>query len=331
MTQSTPPKPSPANPPASPDVTMQTLSTGQSRNALDRLPFDPAWIAIGVAGVVLIGASLSVMRGDAPDATVVAETRQGTPAVGCLWGGVATPDPPPTPAAPPPEITELRTRLEAAEAEARAAAERLASVQQSLARSAAAAEVQAREAAQRLAAMQQSLAQSEAGAQALAQRIAPLAERVEAAEASTARLVLVETLRSRLDAGQSLGPVLSRLPGEAPPALARFADTAPPTEPALRLAFEEVVRTARARVAETQPRGIGSLFTIRRGDEVIWGDANEAMLERARRALTAGDLSGALGHLGELPDSHRAPMAEWIGQAQSLVAARAVLRDLAGG
>lgn len=309
MTQSTPPT---ANPPSSPDVTMQTLATGHSPKSVDRLPFDPAWIAIGVAGVVLVGASFSVMRGDAPHATLGAETRQeipaspAEPATPAPMSAAPAPVAPPQPAAPAPELTELRARLDAAEAQARQAAERLTT-------------------------MQRSLAQSEAEAQALAQRIAPLTERVEAAEASTARLVLIETLRSRLDAGQSLGPVLSRLPGQAPAALARFAETAPPTEPALRLSFEEAVRAARAQVAEAQPRGIGSLFTIRRGEDVIWGDVNEATLERARRALTAGDLSGAVTHLGNLPETHRTPMADWIAQAQALVAARAALRDLAGG
>lgn len=321
MTQSTPPK---ANPPSTPDVTMQTSATDHSQNGPDRLPFDPAWIAIGVAGVVLIGASLSVMRGDAPPATPAAQTRQdiaATPAQAPVAtpAAVATPATPvASPAATPvvspvvspggrtPEITELRTRLDAAEA-------------------------QAGQSAERLAAMQLSLAQREAEAQALAARIAPLADRLQAAEAGTARLVLMDTLRARLDAGQALGALLSRLPGSTPPALARFAEAAPPTEPSLRLSFEDAVRTARAQVAEAQPRGIGSLFTIRRGEDVIWGDANETTLERARRALTAGDLAGAVTHLGSLPDTHRTPMADWIAQAQALVAARVALRDLAGG
>lgn len=320
MTQST--KPSPANPPSSPDVTMQTLATGHDHPPSGGLPFDPAWLAIGVAAIVLVGASFSVMRGgDAPAPATqprqeapAAPAERATPASPAPVAPAPAPAPAPTPAAPAPapaaapsaDLSDLRARLDAAEA-------------------------QSREAAERLAAMQNSLTRSEAEAQALAARIAPLAERLEAAEANTTRLVLVETLRSRLASGQPLGPVLARLPGEAPPALARFAETAPPTEPALRLSFEESVRAARAQVAEGQPRGIGSLFTIRRGEDVIWGDANEATLERARRALTAGDLAGAVRHLGQLPDSHRAPMQGWIAQAEALVAARAALRDLAGG
>ncbi|MBB3900482.1 COG4223 family protein [Roseococcus suduntuyensis] len=306
---------------------MQTLATGHDHPPSGGLPFDPAWIAIGVAAVVLVGASFSVMRGaDAPAPATqprqeapAAPAERATPATPAPVSAAPAPAPAPTPAAPAPtpaapapaaapaaDLSDLRARLDAAE-------------------------TQAREAAERLAAMQNSLTRSEAEAQALAARIAPLAERLDAAEAGTARLVLIETLRSRLAAGQPLGPVLSRLPGEAPPALARFAETAPPTEPALRLSFEESVRAARAQVAEGQPRGIGSLFTIRRGEDVIWGDANESILERARRALTAGDLAGAVQHLGQLPDSHRTPMQGWIAQAEALVAARAALRDLAGG
>jgi hypothetical protein len=317
MTQST--KPSPANPPSSPDVTMQTLATGHDHPTKGGLPFDPAWLAIGVAAVVLVGASFSVMRGgDAPatqprQEAPAAPAERATPAMPAPVSAAPAPAPAPAPqpapapaAAPAADLSDLRARLDAAE-------------------------TQARQAAERLAAMQNSLTRSEAEAQALAARIAPLAERLEAAEANTARLVLVETLRARLASGQPLGPVLARLPGEAPPALARFAEAAPPTEPALRLSFEESVRAARAQVAEGQPRGIGSLFTIRRGEDVIWGDANEAILERARRALTAGDLAGAAQHLNQLPDSHRTPMQDWIAQAEALVAARAALRDLAGG
>ncbi len=74
----------------------------------------------------------------------------------------------------------------------------------------------------------------------------------------------------------------------------------PPTEAALRLSFEEHARAARA-ASEPQPAGSGGvldsavarlsgLVTVRRGEEVVWGDAAAAELERARRALEAGDL-----------------------------------------
>ena len=123
----------------------------------------------------------------------------------------------------------------------------------------------------------------------------------------------------------------SSLDESPPPALARFATTAPPTEPALRLGFEDALRQARAAAQEgTLPR-LNSLLTIRRGEDVVWGDATEANVERARRALEAGDVEGALGHLGRLPESLRQGMRAWLEEAQALAQARFALRALAGG
>lgn len=340
MTQTSAPKDT-QNPASSPDVTMQTLGTGHADghpahgNALDRFPLDPAWIAIAVAGVVLVGATLSVMRDDEAPQESAATTTQVEQVV------VATPAVPATPAAPEPlaeplpePLMELRARLEAAEAEAVAAAQRLVALQQSIATREAEVQAQSATVTQELTTLRETVAAREAQAQALAERIAPLeavASRLEATEARTERLIAIDALRAALDAGQPLGPVLVRLGPNPPAALARYAGIAPPTEPGLRLSFEETVRAARARVAETQPRGLGSLFTIRRGEEVIWGDENESTLERARRALTAGDLPGAMAHLANLPEGHREAMADWMAEAQALVAARAALRDLAGG
>jgi len=335
MTQTSAPKDT-QNPASSPDVTIQTLATGQADghpaqpSALDRFPLDPAWIAIAVAGVVLVGASLTMMRGeDTPHETL------GTTTQAELVAPVATPatpEPVVDPIAEP--IAELRARLEAAEAEAMAAAQRLVALQQSIATREAQVQAQSATVTEELNALRETVAAREAQAQALAERIAPLeavASRLEATEARTARIVALDALRAALDAGQPLGPLLEPLGPNPPPALARYSDTSPPTEPGLRLSFEEAVRAARAQVAETQPRGLGSLFTIRRGEDVIWGDENEATLERARRALTAGDLRGTVTHLTSLPEGHREAMSGWMAEAQALIAARAALRELAGG
>ena len=66
-----------------------------------------------------------------------------------------------------------------------------------------------------------------------------------------------------------------------PEALARFAGAAPPTEAALRLGFEDAARAGRA--ASEPPAGTGVLdsavsrlsgmITVRRGEEILWGDA----------------------------------------------------------
>ena len=188
--------------------------------------------------------------------------------------------------------------------------------------------------------------QLQAAQQDLSARIEALerAEReIAAMEGRMARLASLDQLRAALAAGQPLGPALARLP-DPDPALARFATTPPPTEPALRLSFEDAAAQARA-VAEPAQRQDGSrpgvvdsalsrlsgLVTIRRGETVVWGDVAEAEIERARRALEAGDLDAALAQLDKLPPAARAAMQGWTGQARALLAARAALRRLAAG
>lgn len=154
---------------------------------------------------------------------------------------------------------------------------------------------------------------------ALAHRAA-LATRLQAAEAALA-------------AGEKLGSI----PG-APPALTRFADTAPPTEAALRLEFPAFARRA---AASSQPDSggkgflngvwarISSAVTIRKGDQVIVGDPAAGVLARARRALDAGDLAGAVAALTTLTGGPAAAMAPWLDQAKALLAARAALAQMA--
>jgi hypothetical protein len=200
---------------------------------------------------------------------------------------------------------------------------------------------------QRLATLEQGMQQRLAALDAqLGQRIAALEQaqqRLAAIEGRTARLAAVDTLRASLVAGQPLGEALGRI-GQAPPALARFAAVPPPTEASLRLSFEDAAGAARAASdAAMQPDGsragvvdsalsrLGGLVTIRRGDQVVWGDAAEAEIERARRALEAGDVEMSLQHLDKLPPPARAAMQPWADQARALLAARAALRQLAAG
>ena len=88
-----------------------------------------------------------------------------------------------------------------------------------------------------------------AGQNDLARRLEADEVRLAAIERSTSqipalvdragRLARVQAIRLALDSGQKLGEI----PG-APAPLARFADTAPPTEPGLRLAFPRAAREA---------------------------------------------------------------------------------------
>jgi hypothetical protein len=235
-------------------------------------------------------------------------------------------------------------RLRAAE---QAAGQRVSAVEQQLGQRIAASETQA---AQRAAALEAQLGQRVAAAEtALGDRLAAVErtqQRLVALEGRTARLAAVDGLQRALSAGQPLGPSLARVE-DPPQALARFAQTAPPTEASLRLSFEDAARAARAASdaaasLSPQPDGqrpgvmdsalarLSGLVTVRRGEQVVWGDAAEAELERARRALDAGDLEGSLGYIGKLPPAARAAMDGWTEQARALVAARNALRQIAG-
>ncbi len=181
----------------------------------------------------------------------------------------------------------------------------------------------------------------DAGAQASQQvsaAAAQLGAQVDAKVGSvteTARqLSRLQAAGAALAAGQKLGEI----PG-APPALARFATEAPPTEYQLRLAFPAA---AQAAAAASQPEGIEDKpfldrvwgraqrsVSVRQGDRMVLGDAAGGILARAKQALDGGDLPAALTALDGLSVPSKAAMAGWIGQARALVEARAALAQLA--
>ncbi|WP_270939358.1 mitofilin family membrane protein, partial [Falsiroseomonas oryzae] len=148
----------------------------------------------------------------------------------------------------------------------------------------------------------------------------------------------LDAVRAALEGGRPLGPALAGLQNP-PEALARFANAAPPTEAALRLSFEEAVRNARGSsepaagsgVMDSAVTRLSGLLTVRRGEEMVLGDAAAIELERARRALEAGDLEGAVRILSRLSPAAREAMRGWIAQAEALVAARAAIRQMAAG
>jgi len=180
-------------------------------------------------------------------------------------------------------------------------------------------------------------AESALGARMLALEAAQA--RIAGLEARTNGVQAIGALRARLDAGQALGQALAPF-ANPPAALSRFASASPPTEAALRLAFEDAARAARAAsepsregqsILESASARLAGLVPIRRGGTIIWGDEAAAALEAARRALEAGDLAGALGKLAPLPQAARAALAAWEAEAQALLAARAAIITLAGG
>ena len=164
---------------------------------------------------------------------------------------------------------------------------------------------------------------------ALAARIAALEQSLGRAD----RLAHVQAAALALAAGRPLGDI----PG-APAALARFAHANPPTEAALRLAFPAA---ARAALDASRPDDAGkpiltrllarveAPFTIRQGDRVLVGDPAAGVVERARTALDAGDLAGAVAALSGLRGESATAMAAWLADATALRDARAALADMA--
>jgi hypothetical protein len=138
----------------------------------------------------------------------------------------------------------------------------------------------------------------------------------------------------------ALGQKLGSIPG-APPALDRFANVAPPTEAALRLAFPAAEHAAlKVSLPDTEGKSFLErieerlqdvrLITIREGDHVVIGNTTAAILTHARVLLDAGDLNGAARAVSALSGPPAEAMANWLGEAKALLAAREALASLAG-
>jgi hypothetical protein len=173
--------------------------------------------------------------------------------------------------------------------------------------------------------------------QAISARVARLEGAENNAAAVQARVAKVARLQ---DAAIALadGKPIGDLAG-APPALAKYAHTAPPTEAQLRLAFPAAQRAAlkaeqpdpmQAPFADRVWERAQALVTIRRGNDVVVGNQSAVVLAAAKTALDAGDLSKAVATLGQLADAPKKAMAGWLADAQSLLAARTALASMAG-
>ena len=176
----------------------------------------------------------------------------------------------------------------------------------------------------------------QAVAQASAQLEAQVSTRLAALAASSSRLSRLQSAAVALDAGQKLGEV----PG-APPAVARFANEAPPTEASLRLSFDAAAdaarRAAEAPLTDSQPlvarmwTRAQQTVTVRQGDQVVVGNPVSGPLTRAKQSVDAGDLQGAVAALGSLSGAAAAAVKPWVEQAQALLDARAALAQMARG
>ena len=226
---------------------------------------------------------------------------------------------------PPPDLAPLAARIAALEARQPADTQLAARLDALVAR------IDALDAGQRTA--QSDTDRRMAADEAHLAAIERSAGQLAAAADRTNRLARILAAQLALDRGQPLGDI----PG-APPALARFATAKPPTDAALRLAFPSA---ARAALAAARPSVEGKpmltrlwaqaqdLVTIRQGDHVLVGDPAAGVLDRARVALDAGDLAGAVTTVGSLTGPAADVMAGWLTQARSLLDARAALSDWA--
>jgi hypothetical protein len=177
----------------------------------------------------------------------------------------------------------------------------------------------------------------------LAHRLDTDEARLVALEHATAQMTAVAdraALRTRIQAAETAlaaGQPVGDLPG-APAAVARFAATNPPTEASLRLTFPAASRAAQAASrpdADEKPflarvlTQAEDLVTVRQGDRVLVGDPAAGVLARARTALDAGDLAGAVAAVSDLSGPPAAAMAAWLADAKALLRARAGLADMA--
>ena len=162
-------------------------------------------------------------------------------------------------------------------------------------------------------------------------RVSALEQRPAGAEAGP-RLVALEQMQAAstaLAAGRKLGVI----PG-APPALARFAETAPPTEAGLRLEYRPLAaRAAEASRPATESQSMAermwlqvqTLVTVTDHEKVLVGAPARVVLGEAEEKLNAGDLAGAVATLGALDSGAAGVMADWRARAQALLDARAAL------
>jgi hypothetical protein len=149
------------------------------------------------------------------------------------------------------------------------------------------------------------------------------------------RLAQVNAVEVALAAGRPLGSMT-----DAPPALTRFATTAPPTEAGLRLAFAAAAQQAlQVSLPDTDGKPFFDrilarlqdfrLITVREGDRVVIGNSTAAILTHARVLLDVGDLVGATKAVATLTGPPAAKMAQWLADATALQAAREALASLA--
>jgi hypothetical protein len=154
-----------------------------------------------------------------------------------------------------------------------------------------------------------------------------------AADGAARRAVAALALLRRLDAGEPLAAELAALEaaGAPPPALAplrRYAEAGAPSPAALARAFAALAPqwlaaerpAAPGEVARTVLAEIQGLVKVRKAGDIRESDA-KTIASRVADALSAGDLAGALGAVGEMPPAAQAGAREWRDSVAARLAA----------
>lgn len=158
------------------------------------------------------------------------------------------------------------------------------------------------------------------------------AQEISKLTARMAQLNSIAAARMALDAGAPLGTI-----PDAPPALAVFANTAPPTLLQLKEAFPAVARHAEAasladndhiKFWDRVKLRLAGLITIANGQHVIFGPPAAAALEAMRTALANNDLAKAVDAANSLSAPTQSAMADWLVPARQLLAAQQALRGM---
>lgn len=202
-----------------------------------------------------------------------------------------------------------------------------------------------------LAGLQDAMAAQEAE---MARMVAEAAERLDAAQSTVAgieqeataaatatlRRAVLASLQTAVDSGQPYANLLGELSGtgvEVPDGLAARAADGLPTQATLAETFPDAARAAlaAARAEGLADDGGGGVMAFLRSQldvrsvEPREGDDPDAILSRAEAALGEGRLGDALAEIAALPEVVRAPMGDWVAEAEARVAALAALQALA--
>lgn len=194
---------------------------------------------------------------------------------------------------------------------------------------------------QRAAGMQAHMEERLAAIEA-AQEAAADAERqaLETARNAEARAALAE-IDAALDAGTGYAEALERLGAasdtEVPEGLSASAASGVPSLSELQASFPDAARAAlRASTRAARDEGeldpVSAFFRTQLGARSLEpreGDDPDAVLSRAEDALSRGELDAALAEIEKLPAAGQSAMADWVSRAETRLAARTALAELA--